>query len=67
MAAAIRAASAAARTTTTRSTVGLDYHPDKWIEFRPEVRYDHATNPAFGSQYDKKNQLSAVANVLLKF
>jgi hypothetical protein len=49
------------------STVGLNYHPTKWLEFRPEVRYDHATNPAFGSQYDRKNQLSAVANVLLKF
>ena len=55
------------KNTYYESTVGLNYHPTKWLEFRPEVRYDHADNPAFGAQYDKKNQLSAVANVLLKF
>ena len=48
-------------------TVGLNYHPVKWFEFRPEVRYDRADNPAFGANYDHKNQLSTVANVLLKF
>ena len=42
-------------------TLGLDYHPTKWVQFRPEIRYDHATNPAFGSSNDKKNQLSIAA------
>ena len=49
------------------ATVGLNYHPTKWVEFRPEIRYDHATNPAFGSQSDKKNQLSIAADLLFKF
>jgi len=49
------------------STVGINYHPTKWVEFRPEIRYDHATNPAYGANYDKKNQLSLAADLLLKF
>ena len=41
------------------TTLGLDYHPKKWLQFRPEIRYDHADHDAFGSlDYDKKNQLS---------
>src|SRR5205823_5204089 len=28
-------------------TGGFDYHPVKWLQVRPEVRYDHASNPAF--------------------
>ena len=49
------------------TTVGLDYHPVKWLQFRPEVRYDHATNDNFGSTNDKKNQLTIDADVLIKF
>ncbi len=48
-------------------TVGINYHPTKWVEFRPEVRYDNASNPAFGENYNKKNQLSVSADILLKF
>ncbi len=48
-------------------TLGPDYHPYKWIQFRPEIRYDYATEPNFGSQMDKRNQLSVTAEVLFKF
>jgi Putative beta-barrel porin-2, OmpL-like. bbp2 len=48
-------------------TVGPDYHPVSWLQFRPEIRYDYATNPAFGSLEDKKSQLSIAADVLIKF
>jgi hypothetical protein len=49
------------------STVGFDYHPTKCLQFRPEVRYDYASNPAFGELKDKKKQLSIAAEVLIKF
>jgi hypothetical protein len=48
-------------------TYGFDYHPVKWMQFRPEIRYDHASNPNFGQFNDKKNELSLAADVLLKF
>jgi hypothetical protein len=48
-------------------TLGFDYHPYKWIQFRPEIRYDYATHDNFGSQNDKKNQLSIATELLLKF
>jgi Putative beta-barrel porin-2, OmpL-like. bbp2 len=48
-------------------TFGVNYHPTKWVEFRPEIRYDHATHPAFGSSETQKNQLSIAADVLIKF
>jgi len=54
-------------TTYTAETLGVNYHPNKWLEFRPEIRYDHADQPNFGAQNDKKNQLDCLANVLLKF
>ena len=31
----------------------IDYHPNKWLLFRPEIRYDYATNPAFGENNNK--------------
>jgi hypothetical protein len=49
------------------TTVGLDIHPTKWLQFRPEIRYDHATHPAFGSANNEKNQLSLAAEALFKF
>jgi hypothetical protein len=49
------------------TTLGIDYHPKKWIQFRPEIRYDYATHDAFGSLQDKKNQLSIAAETLFKF
>ena len=33
-------------------TVGFDYHPVPWLQFRPEARYDHANNNAFGTNFD---------------
>jgi hypothetical protein len=47
-------------------TLGPNYHPNRWFQFRPEIRYDHATNPAYGAQRDKQNQISIVANVLIQ-
>jgi hypothetical protein len=48
-------------------TIGPDYHPTKWLQFRPEIRYDYATHDNFGAQNDKKNQLSLAAETLFKF
>jgi hypothetical protein len=48
-------------------TLGFDYHPYKWIQFRPEIRYDYASHENFGPQNDKKNQLSIASELLLKF
>ncbi len=48
-------------------TVGLNYHPTKWMEFRPEIRYDYATHPNFGQNNNLRNQLSIAADLLLKF
>ncbi len=48
-------------------TAGPDIHPNKWVQFRPEIRYDWADKPNFGANYDKKDQLSIAAEVLLKF
>jgi hypothetical protein len=48
-------------------TAGPDYHPTKWVQFRPEIRYDWANHDNFGRLHDKKDQLSLAAEVLLKF
>jgi hypothetical protein len=45
----------------------VDYHPVKWVQFRPEIRWDHATHANFGSANDKKNELTIATEVLLKF
>ena len=49
------------------ATLGVDYHPYKWVQFRPEIRYDFADHAAFGRNYDKRNQLSISADMLFKF
>ncbi len=49
------------------ATIGFDYHPNKWLQFRPEVRYDHASNPNFGQNNNLKDQVSVEADVLIKF
>src|SRR5207237_813401 len=49
------------------ATLGVDYHPVKWVQFRPEIRYDHATHPNFGELNDKRDQLSLAAEMPLKF
>ena len=48
-------------------TVGPNYHPYKWLQYRPEIRYDHASNPAYGASQTQRDQLSLVASVLLQF
>ena len=48
-------------------TVGVDYHPYKWMQFRPEIRYDYASNPNFGPKNDKQEQLSLACDLLIKF
>jgi Putative beta-barrel porin-2, OmpL-like. bbp2 len=48
-------------------TFGVDYHPVKWLQFRPEIRYDHASHPAFGRALSEKNELSIAAEALFKF
>jgi len=48
-------------------TYGVDYHPTKWLQFRPEIRYDHASNPNFGQNHDDRDQLTLATNVLIKF
>ncbi|OAI42284.1 hypothetical protein AYO40_00125 [Planctomycetaceae bacterium SCGC AG-212-D15] len=48
-------------------TVGIDWHPNKWMQFRPEIRWDSANADNFGQNFDKKNQISIAADLLLKF
>jgi hypothetical protein len=49
-------------------TFNVNYHPTKFVEFRPEVRGDFASNrPAFGPRGDQRSQLTAAFEVLLKF
>lgn len=54
-------------TTYFEVTVGPDWHPTKWLQIRPEIRYDHASNPNFGASYNEKNQLSLAIEALFKF
>ena len=46
-------------------TLGPDYHPVKWLQFRPEIRYDYATHDNFGANYDKKNRARASTSTKL--
>lgn len=48
-------------------TYGIDYHPTRWVQVRPEIRYDHATNPAFGEARNQADQLSLAMELFLKF
>ena len=51
-------------------TLGLDYHPYKWLEVRPEARGDFANNrPAFGPVGGELNrsQFTAAIEWLIKF
>ena len=57
------------KTSYTSITLGLNWHPTKWMELRPEIRYDHATNPAFGPDASNlhRNELTIAADLLIKF
>lgn len=57
----------APRTNYFAPTIGLNYHPTKWAEFRPEIRYDNASNPRFGQNFDRRDQLTISGDILLKF
>ncbi len=50
-------------------TLGLNYHPNRFVEFRPELRGDFAGQPAFGGNNTAiyENQLTAASSVLFKF
>ena len=52
-------------------TVGLDYHPNRWLQIRPELRGDFADQtPAFGPFDDpnkKKEQFTSTLEFLTKF
>jgi hypothetical protein len=48
-------------------TLGLNWHPNAWLEFRPEVRGDFAGVPAFGTKTLSREQVTAAASFLVKF
>jgi hypothetical protein len=50
-------------------TLGVNWHPAKYIEFRPEIRGDFAGDPAYGGDGEARyhNQLTGVISALLKF
>ena len=50
--------------------VGLNIMPNRWINFRPELRGDFASDPAFGSvssSQRERSQFTAAFDVTLKF
>ena len=49
--------------------VGLNIMPNRWINFRPELRGDFASDPAFGSvssSQRERSQFTAAFDVILK-
>jgi hypothetical protein len=50
-------------------TLGVNWHPVKYLEIRPEIRGDFAGDRAFGGDGDARyrNQLTGVVSALLKF
>lgn len=51
-------------------TLGLDYHPRKWLQLRPELRADFANNtPAFGPESGprSRSQFTPALECLIKF
>ena len=51
-------------------TLGIDYHPTKWLQIRPELRADFANNtPAFGPVNGtmSRSQFTPAIECLLKF
>ncbi|WP_420236133.1 outer membrane beta-barrel protein [Telmatobacter bradus] len=52
------------------TTLGLAYRPASWVTFRPEIRGDFASRPAFGPQgstHLDRNQATAAIDVIFKF
>lgn len=55
-------------TSYLETTLGANWHPNKYLEIRPEIRGDFAGKPAFGSGGPtQRNQLTAVISMLVKF
>jgi len=50
-------------------TLGVNWHPDKHLEIRPEIRGDFAGAPAFGvnGAHDHFSQLTGAISFLVKF
>lgn len=50
-------------------TFGVNYHPNKYLEIRPEIRGDFAGRPAFGPGGEPldRSQLTLAMSALLKF
>jgi hypothetical protein len=50
-------------------TLGLNWHPTRWLEVRPEIRGDFAAAPAFGvgGAHTAYSQLTGGISALLKF
>jgi hypothetical protein len=50
-------------------SLGLNFHPNKYLEFRPEIRGDFAGQPAFGGggNATDKSQLMLALTALAKF
>jgi hypothetical protein len=50
--------------------VGLNVMPNPWINFRPEIRGDFASEPSFGSvrlTNRERSQLTVAFDIILKF
>ena len=48
-------------------TVGADWHPAKWIQFRPEIRWDYANDTRVWRHGQDHCDLTAAVDCLLKF
>ena len=50
-------------------TLGLNWHPNRWLEVRPEIRGDFAAAPAYGANgsHDHYSQLTGGISALVKF
>lgn len=54
-------------TTYWEFTLGTDFHPTKYLQLRPEIRYDHASNPNFGPNGTATSQFTFALEALFKF
>lgn len=50
-------------------TLGVNYHPNEWLEIRPEIRGDFAGQPAYGynGAHTAYSQLTGAFSFLVKF
>ena len=65
----VRGTRTGVNTNFSEVTLGVNYHPTPWLEFRPEIRGDFAGQPAYGFNGAKtdRNQLTGAASFLVKF